>query len=137
MLDFDKAEKAVKAKDKRLRQHFGITFDEYMAIYEAQGGKCGICKRPRSDFKNSLAVDHNHKTGLVRGLLCMICNRALGKFLDNDDSVAAAADYISSPPSVGALMRTHYTLPGRIGTKKRALLLAKQQGVNGTKGKGQ
>jgi hypothetical protein len=125
VLDFDKAEKAVKAKDKRLRLHFGLTFDEYMAIYNAQDGKCGICRRPRSDFKNSLAVDHNHKTGLVRGLLCMICNRALGKFLDNDESVAQAAEYIARPPSRAALQRLHYTLPGRIGTKKRALLLAK------------
>ena len=133
MLDFAKADKAVKAKDKRLQTHFGITIDEYIAIYNQQNGCCGICKRPRSDFKNSLAVDHNHKTGLVRGLLCMVCNRALGKFLDNDGNVANAAEYIASPPSVSALRRVHYTLPGRIGTKKRAALLLKsKQGVHGS-----
>ena len=41
----------------------------------AQGAKCGICQKPESGFKMRLAVDHNHKTGLVRGLLCYRCNK--------------------------------------------------------------
>ena len=40
-----------------------------------QDGKCGICGKPESAFKCRLAVDHNHKTGLVRGLLCYRCNK--------------------------------------------------------------
>lgn len=40
-----------------------------------QGAKCGVCEKPESGFKMKLAVDHNHKTGLVRGLLCYRCNK--------------------------------------------------------------
>ncbi len=40
-----------------------------------QGGKCGVCSKPESAFKNRLAVDHNHATGQVRGLLCYRCNK--------------------------------------------------------------
>lgn len=40
-----------------------------------QGGKCGICEKPESAFKMRLSVDHNHKTGQVRGLLCYRCNK--------------------------------------------------------------
>lgn len=40
-----------------------------------QGGKCGICQKPESHFKMRLAVDHNHRTGQVRGLLCYRCNK--------------------------------------------------------------
>lgn len=40
-----------------------------------QGAKCGVCGKAESEFKNRLAVDHNHRTGLVRGLLCYRCNK--------------------------------------------------------------
>lgn len=39
------------------------------------GDKCAICNRPRKDFKNKLSVDHSHKTGRIRGLLCFYCNK--------------------------------------------------------------
>ncbi len=39
------------------------------------GNNCAICKRPRTEFKNNLSVDHNHKTGKIRGLLCFYCNK--------------------------------------------------------------
>lgn len=39
------------------------------------GDQCAICKRPRSDFKNRLSVDHNHSSGQIRGLLCFQCNK--------------------------------------------------------------
>ena len=39
------------------------------------GNKCAICKKPRSAFKNNLSIDHNHKSGRIRGLLCFYCNK--------------------------------------------------------------
>ena len=39
------------------------------------GDQCAICKRPRTDFKNKLSLDHNHRSGQVRGLLCFYCNK--------------------------------------------------------------
>lgn len=46
-----------------------------LTLIDKHGNQCAICKRPRSDFKNNLSVDHNHKTGKLRGLLCYQCNK--------------------------------------------------------------
>jgi Recombination endonuclease VII len=48
---------------------------ERQKLSEAQGGCCAICKKPEKHFMKRLAVDHNHKTGRVRGLLCYRCNK--------------------------------------------------------------
>lgn len=48
---------------------------ERQKLYDKQGGKCYICGKPESHFTKRLAVDHNHKTGRVRGLLCFRCNK--------------------------------------------------------------
>jgi hypothetical protein len=55
----------------------------------------------------------------------MLCNRALGKWRDNDLHVISAASYVQGYPATEALGRAHVTAPGRIGTKKRAKLLKK------------
>jgi hypothetical protein len=62
---------------KRLRQ-FGITPDEYNTMFLAQGGVCAICGKHQKQCKRSLAVDHCHHSGRIRGLLCMSCNTKLG-----------------------------------------------------------
>lgn len=46
-------------------------------LIDKHGNACFICKKPRAAFKNSLALDHNHKTGKIRGLLCYRCNKFL------------------------------------------------------------
>lgn len=50
---------------------------ERQKLSDAQNAKCAICEKPEAMFKNKLAVDHNHKTGKVRGLLCYRCNKFL------------------------------------------------------------
>lgn len=60
----------------RLRHRYGITIEQYDFMLQAQGGVCKICLQ--EDPKGRLAVDHCHKTGRVRGLLCRICNNQLG-----------------------------------------------------------
>lgn len=50
-------------------------------LFTEQGGRCGICKRHQAELKKALAVDHDHKTGRVRGLLCRQCNSGLGHFM--------------------------------------------------------
>jgi hypothetical protein len=67
---------------------------EYMKLYYKQNGDCAICKRHRSEFKLDLAVDHNHFTGEVRGLLCAKCNKGLGLFKDNLDLLNSAKRYL-------------------------------------------
>lgn len=46
-------------------------------LIQKHGDKCAICNKPRSAFKNKLAVDHNHKSGKIRGLLCFYCNKRI------------------------------------------------------------
>jgi Recombination endonuclease VII len=108
------------AKDARLRREYHITLDEYRRVLKFQNGCCAICKRPASGMKLALAVDHCHTTGLVRGLLCMRCNKALGWFQDNIMQLKAAAIYLEKPPVTQVLGRQIISAPGRIGTKIRA-----------------
>lgn len=114
-----------RTKDAYLRRTYHCTLETYNAVMKYQKNKCAICKRHVSNFKNSFAVDHDHITGLVRGLLCWECNRVLGKWRDNFERVVAAAEYVSNPPMTVVLGQPLYTAPGRIGTKKRAKDLAK------------
>lgn len=84
---------------RRLFHKFRITQEEYDAILKAQKGKCAICKRPPHDYRKGvllpLSVDHDHKTGKVRGLLCKRCNTAIGLLDDNLTLVKRAVVYLS------------------------------------------
>ena len=73
---------------------FGITAEEFKSIFEKQEGCCAICGRHQLEFKKALAVDHCHKTGKIRGLLCTNCNQGLGHFMDNSELLLKAAEYL-------------------------------------------
>ena len=62
-----------RVRDYRLRMRYGITLAEYETRFREQRGGCAICGHPPKTRR--LAVDHEHKTGRVRGLLCMRCNK--------------------------------------------------------------
>lgn len=111
-----------RAADLRLRRDFHLPLGSYNIIFEYQKKRCYICKELQKGRR--LAVDHCHKTGLVRGLLCMRCNRALGKFQDSTQMVVNAADYVTNPPATAALGKSHFTAPHAVGTKIRAKKLA-------------
>ncbi len=64
----------LKQRDKYLKSKYGIGIKEYKRMFKAQGGKCAVCQRPPKKGKN-LHVDHDHRTGEVRGLLDYFCNR--------------------------------------------------------------
>jgi hypothetical protein len=72
---------------------YGITFDQYMQMLEDQNGVCRLCKGTNPSGRR-LAVDHNHETGEVRGLLCSNCNTALGLLKDNPVLLEAAIAYL-------------------------------------------
>lgn len=84
-----------KNRDTKLRKAYGITLDEYNTMLEAQGGVCAICKGTEGMSRDvQMAVDHCHTTGKVRGILCSHCNRGLGFFKDNIESLKAAIKYL-------------------------------------------
>lgn len=81
-----------------IRRTYGITLNQYYEILDGQGGGCAICLRVLKTKKYS--VDHNHKTGEVRGLLCNPCNnRILGTARDDPATLRRAADYLEEPPA--------------------------------------
>lgn len=81
-----------KHEDYRLRHRYGITLKTYNKMLKKQNGVCWICGRPPKTRK--LSVDHSHKTGKVRGLLCMHCNRGLSWYKDKPELLRKAADYL-------------------------------------------
>ena len=85
-----------KLIDKKLKYSYGINLDEYNDIFKKQGGICVICRRPQSAVERKFAVDHDHVTGKVRGLLCSRCNLGLGKFMDDINLLYSAIDYLKS-----------------------------------------
>ena len=76
----------------RLRNLFGLTLDEYDEMWNEQGGVCAICEEPQKNRK--LAVDHDHDTGEVRGLLCTSCNLGIGNLKDSIDILESAINYL-------------------------------------------
>lgn len=112
-----------RAVDLRMRRNYGLTLDEYNKVLAFQFNRCAICKRDRKEFKNRFAVDHCHTTGLLRGLLCWGCNKALGVFRDNLARLKEAAAYLTNPPVTEVFGMERFTAPGRVGTKKRAKIL--------------
>ena len=64
-----------KKRDQYLKKKYGIGIEEYKRMFKAQNGVCAVCRRPPKNKKKNLHVDHDHKTGEVRGLLCYYCNR--------------------------------------------------------------
>lgn len=85
------------AHGRRLLDGYGISLDEYWRLYEAQGGKCWIC-RVATGKARRLAVDHDHVSGAVRGLLCSPCNVMIGRL--GPDAFIRVLDYLYNPPAI-------------------------------------
>lgn len=79
-------------RDCDYKRKYGITLEAYEAMLAAQGGVCWICKKSKQ-YKNHLCLDHNHKTGDARGILCYGCNRALHT-LENENLLPQAMAYL-------------------------------------------
>lgn len=93
---------------------YGLTDADYEEILALQGGVCAGCKRPPKEGRR-LDIDHKHQPGekkrqpwerasMVRGLLCHMCNRALGILRDKPEVLRALLQYLESPPAVAVLL---------------------------------
>ena len=82
-------------RNQHLRRKYGISLNEYTDLLEKQGNCCATCgaKEPGGRWK-SFAVDHDHKTGKVRGMLCKSCNIALGEVDDNVQTLRNMINYL-------------------------------------------
>lgn len=78
---------------KHLKLNWGLTIADYDEMLENQNGQCAICGTEDFGSKRG-AVDHNHKTGEIRGILCSKCNQGLGLFNDDVESLNSAIQYL-------------------------------------------
>jgi hypothetical protein len=89
-----------KRKNKYLTRNYGLTLEEFQTLHDNQHGLCAICGEPektresRTKEVRSLAVDHCHTTGKVRGLLCYECNTGIGKLKDDISLMRKAIEYL-------------------------------------------
>jgi hypothetical protein len=86
-----------KAWAATMKRKYGITPEQYDDMLEAQDHRCYICERKS---RRRLAVDHDHRTWLVRGLLCHTCNYLLGTLNDNARLMTRAGEYLANPPAI-------------------------------------
>ena len=76
---YQRPEQKLKYRKKFIESNYGINYEEYEKMVDSQRNLCYLCNQPEPQKRNKhLAVDHNHKTGAIRKLLCSNCNRALG-----------------------------------------------------------
>jgi hypothetical protein len=85
-------------RDKEKYTQYGLIVEEYDALLAKQGGCCAVCHKPETlrikGQRVDLAVDHDHTTGKVRGLLCHLCSRGSGFFQGSPDRLRAMAAYL-------------------------------------------
>lgn len=98
-----RAKKDYAGREYNLNYYFSLTLDEYNTWLESQRGCCAICGIHEDDLERSLAVDHDHQRGEIRGLLCTSCNMGLGFFKDDPDRLYAAVAYLLRDPSLSPL----------------------------------
>lgn len=94
----------VALDNRYLKRTYGITVDDYRKLLEQQDHRCAICGGigflMAKTHKALLLVDHDHKTGEVRGLLCHNCNRALGLLHDNTEHLRKAIAYLEGATTI-------------------------------------
>mgnify|MGYP000013335075 CR=1 FL=1 len=78
----------------QLKKNYGITPEDYDLMFAKQQGVCAICSQPDNEKRQYLCVDHDHASGVVRGLLCHNCNIGLGKFQDDPNLLNKAIWYL-------------------------------------------
>lgn len=101
-------------RETYIRRTYGLSVAELQSMLTAQGGKCAICRRfwkdcgrvkgsyEEADFLHYLCVDHHHRTGTVRGLLCNACNTAIGMLEEDEERFRAAAMYLRRGAPAGS-----------------------------------
>lgn len=102
-------------KQVGIRKKFNLSLDERDLL----GNKCMICGFIPKEGKSEVAVDHNHKTGLIRGRLCSRCNRGIAWFQERPDLFLSAYKYLTDPPASAILGEERYGMIGSTGKRRK------------------
>ncbi len=108
-------------RSKAYQKKYGITEEDFQRMLAKQGGVCAICGCHQRYQR--LAVDHCHRSGVVRGLLCVNCNRGLGKFFDSPLRLIRAAEYLKNAKAEGTQTRE-----GATSTRRPDIQASQTQG---------
>ena len=81
-------------REDKLQSRYGISSEDYQALYDKQWGVCALCERGEHEMNRELCIDHCHDTNRIRGLLCFDCNTSLGKLGDNVEGLTKALEYL-------------------------------------------
>ncbi|MCI0564226.1 MAG: endonuclease VII domain-containing protein [Nitrososphaera sp.] len=98
---YTRSVKGLLNKRRAVVARHGITLEDYNKLWDLQNGVCAICRQPETAKRNGsavshLAVDHDHRTGRIRSLLCDRCNRALGTVNDNIELLKQLIQYLEN-----------------------------------------
>ena len=85
-----------KTQEYKLKHRYNLTLDHYNQLLYEQGFKCKICEKSVRDVDGPLAVDHDHNTGEIRGLLCSGCNTGIGLLKEDPTILAKAIIYLTN-----------------------------------------
>jgi len=91
----DPERRKFQLKRSLIKKRYGIVYEDYLSMHHEQEYKCKICKRHANEFKKGLVVDHDHKSGKVRALLCTNCNSQL-HVLENKELYDKYMNYLNS-----------------------------------------
>jgi hypothetical protein len=113
-------------KDYRLHIRSGITRIVYEEILASQGGRCAICRTDTPNMrspKSLFCVDHDHKTRLIRGLVCNRCNLVIGIIGEDAEALSRASDYLRRGQTEPARMvpESHNNLPNGVYRKRKRI----------------
>lgn len=97
----NKERAALAEKKSSLKRKYGLSWEDYVELYNLQKGCCPICGSfmkllPEKNCLISTCVDHDHATGKVRGLLCRPCNLGLGNFRESKEALLKAVEYLKN-----------------------------------------
>jgi hypothetical protein len=84
----------VNSRKSHLKLKYGMTVEEFDSLFQKQNGKCAICLRSHIPGKRPWHIDHDHKTGKIRGILCKHCNVMLGMSQENTEVLNSAISYV-------------------------------------------
>lgn len=97
-----------------IRKYYGLTLDDVAVMLEAQNGCCAICRSPFGNDER--CIDHDHRTGKIRGLVCHRCNMGIGFLRDDPAILTSAAIYVRD----GGVLKIDRFVPDLVALEKRS-----------------
>ena len=95
-IETEQTERTIKDGYAQKFSLYGLTKEQFIDLAEKQGYSCLVCNTNSKTAPYRLAVDHDHTTGEIRGLLCSTCNWGIGVLGDDPDLISKAVDYLRS-----------------------------------------